>query len=187
MNRSLIGIESMSVEGSGGSSESLSVSTASISFWTIPCMPNCSSIESAALLPEAYGVGEACAMNTSAAGAPSESSSVVVAEVPTLVRGEILETSSSAVPKVLLILVWTDLACWCSYLRYSLSSAIFRRALLPSWVHNLVRMVPNILQRCEAELGQMERIWCANWARGVSGWFGWDMASQTSSGLSFVP
>jgi hypothetical protein len=96
---------------------------------------------------------------------------------------------TSAVPNDLLSLVWTDFACICSSRRYSLSSARFRRAVLPRRVRNLVRIVPKTLQRrsTEAELGQMERMRRANRASGVSGWFGWDIASQTSIGLSFVP
>jgi hypothetical protein len=83
-------------------------------------------------------------------------------------------SSLITVPNDLLSLVWTDLAHRCSSHRYSLSSARFKTATLPRQVHSFMRIVPKTLQRCstEAELGQMERIWHANWASGVSGWFG---------------
>ena len=111
---------------------------------------------------------------------------VVVSQVGNVVWPD--GSSTSAVPNDLLSLDWTDLARRCSSRRYSLSSARFNRAALPRRVRNLVRMVPKMLQRhsTEAELGQMERMRWANRASGVNGWFGWDIASQTSSGSSFV-
>lgn len=145
-------------------------------------------VETGSVLPPAgtAGVGVSCDMGVSAVAADS----VLMGTGVVMALGVVVWTDgSSTVPNDLLSLVWTDLACRCSSHSYSLSSARFTRAALPRRVRNLVRMVPKTLQSCltEAELGQMERIRRANWASGVSGWFGWDIASQTSSGLSFVP
>jgi hypothetical protein len=82
----------------------------------------------------------------------ADAASVVVAVMLLLLGGEAiwpLDKSSSAVPKDLLSLVWTDFSCRCSSHRYSLSSARFKRALLPRWVRNLVRMVPKHQQNLE--------------------------------------
>jgi len=108
------------------------------------------------------------------------------------VVGDVVWPDGSSVrvaPNDRLSLVWTALAHTCSSRRYSLSSARFKSTALPRQVRNLVRIVPKTLQRrsTEAELGQIERMRRANWASGVNGWFGCDMASQTSSGLRFVP
>jgi hypothetical protein len=141
------------------------VPAASISSCTIPRMLGCL-IELTAL--SSQGVETSCAVGASA----EEVGSALVAAAAAL--GEVVwlgKSSSSEVPKDLLSLVWTDLAHRCSSRRYSLSSARFNRVLLPRLVHNLVRIVPNTLQRrsTEAELGQMEKIRRANRASGVGG------------------
>ena len=135
-----------------------------------------------------------CDMGTSTVAVGSELTreAVRVGLVVELPVGDVVwpwGSSTRVVPNDHLSLVWTALARTCSSRKYSLSSARFKSAALPRRVRNFVRIVPKTLQRhsTEAELGQIERIRRANRASGVGGWFGWDIASQTSSGLRFVP